>query len=130
MLWHSLLQTLLTLLSWSPADCLSWKDREALLLAEIASLAVADVIVLQEVDRLEAIAAALPEHTFLEGRGPGKQHGCVIFWRTSAFEKVDTFPLMLQCQKADRSLSSDLGSGGPAGRGVVPGRQDWRHPPN
>ncbi|WVQ97282.1 hypothetical protein IAU59_004393 [Kwoniella sp. CBS 9459] len=83
--WNVLAQTLVRRELFPGSDCLRWSDRKAMLLAELEHHASADVICLQECDRLKEFSSSLPHHAFVKGSGPGKQHGLVIFYRSSRF---------------------------------------------
>ncbi|WWC66121.1 uncharacterized protein I206_100021 [Kwoniella pini CBS 10737] len=83
--WNVLAQTLVRRELFPGSDCLRWSDRKAMLLAELEHHSQADIICLQECDRVKEYSTALPNHTPIKGSGPGKLHGLVIFYRTSKF---------------------------------------------
>lgn len=81
--WNMLAQTLVRRELFPGSDCLRWSDRKAMLQAEMEKHADADVICLQECDRLADMRAAVPDHEAIEARGPGKLHGLVVLYRTA-----------------------------------------------
>ncbi|OCF45310.1 hypothetical protein I317_00833 [Kwoniella heveanensis CBS 569] len=83
--WNVLAQTLVRRELFPGSDCLRWSDRKAMLLAELEQHASADIVCLQECDRLKEFSSSLPNHLHVKGSGPGKQHGLVIFYRSSRF---------------------------------------------
>ncbi|OCF54373.1 hypothetical protein L486_08287 [Kwoniella mangroviensis CBS 10435] len=83
--WNVLAQTLVREELFPGSDCLRWSDRRAMLLAELEHHSQSDIICLQECDRVKEYSSSLPQHTSVQGSGPGKLHGLVIFYRTSRF---------------------------------------------
>ena len=71
------------------SDCLKAAQREHMLYNEILSSA-ADIVCLQEVDRLEKLLPVIEgagySHTY--AAGPGKKHGCLIAYNKDKFTKV------------------------------------------
>ncbi|WVF70931.1 hypothetical protein IAT40_005726 [Kwoniella sp. CBS 6097] len=83
--WNVLAQTLVRRELFPGSDCLRWSDRKAMLSAELEQHGIADIICLQECDRLNEFSKSLPQHDYVKGSGPGKQHGLVIFYRSPRF---------------------------------------------
>ncbi|KLT45013.1 Endonuclease/exonuclease/phosphatase [Cutaneotrichosporon oleaginosum] len=81
--WNMLAQTLVRRELFPGSDCLRWSDRKAMLQAEMAKHASADVICLQECDRLGDMRGAVPGHAAVEARGEGKLHGLVVLYATA-----------------------------------------------
>ncbi|WVQ82539.1 hypothetical protein IAT38_004668 [Cryptococcus sp. DSM 104549] len=83
--WNLLAQTLVRRELFPGSDCLKWSDRKPLLLGEMEHHASCDIICLQECDKLKDLLAVLPNHSHVQGCGPGKLHGLVIIYRTDRF---------------------------------------------
>ncbi|WVR06125.1 hypothetical protein IAU60_003155 [Kwoniella sp. DSM 27419] len=83
--WNLLAQTLVRRELFPGSDCLRWSDRKAMLLAELEQHSSADIVCLQECDRLNDFLPALPRHAHVKGSGPGKLHGLVILYNKSRF---------------------------------------------
>lgn len=88
--WNMLAQTLVRRKLFPGSDCLKWKDRQEGLAAELKAYP-ADIICLQEVDRMDVILPQLePSLGFtyrqVAARGRGKSHGCVVLYREDKFE--------------------------------------------
>ncbi|EIW72340.1 hypothetical protein TREMEDRAFT_41666 [Tremella mesenterica DSM 1558] len=67
------------------SDCLKWSERKSLLLSELAYYASADIICLQECDRLNDLIISFPHHEAVQAFGHGKSHGLVTLYRRSIF---------------------------------------------
>ncbi|TDL28494.1 Endonuclease/exonuclease/phosphatase [Rickenella mellea] len=89
MTWNMLAQTLVRRELFPASDCLKASQREGMLFNEIIR-SNADVICLQEVDRLERLTPILESsgYSYAFAAGPQKKHGCLIAFRTAQFEKV------------------------------------------
>ncbi|WRT64419.1 uncharacterized protein IL334_001351 [Kwoniella shivajii] len=83
--WNVLAQTLVRRELFPGSDCLRWSDRKSMLLAELEHHSLSDIICLQECDRVKEYSTSLPQHIPIQGSGPGKLHGLVIFYRKSKF---------------------------------------------
>ncbi|KAG9011862.1 hypothetical protein FRB90_006960 [Tulasnella sp. 427] len=89
MTWNVLAQ--ITIRPWylPHNDCLKITERGALLPREVLTYNP-DIACLQEVDRLRKLRAKFRSagysHTFASG--PRKLHGCMIIWKSDAFDKV------------------------------------------
>ncbi|KZW00655.1 hypothetical protein EXIGLDRAFT_710983 [Exidia glandulosa HHB12029] len=88
--WNMLAQTLVRRELFPGSDCLKASAREPMTIAELTAHR-ADVLCLQEVDRLDKLLPPLHEagyaHTY--GAGPRKLHGCMILHRDALFDKID-----------------------------------------
>ncbi|CED84893.1 Transcriptional effector CCR4-related protein [Phaffia rhodozyma] len=87
MSWNILAQTLIRRDLFPGSDCLKWTDREQMLISELDAYA-ADIICLQEVDRLESLIPHIPTHKVTKAKGHRKRHGLVILHRDALFEKL------------------------------------------
>ncbi|ORX37437.1 Endonuclease/exonuclease/phosphatase [Kockovaella imperatae] len=83
--WNVLAQTLVRRELFPGSDCLKWGERKPMLLAELERHSSADIICLQECDRLKEFLPAMPDHSYIEAFGPNKKHGLLIFFRRSRF---------------------------------------------
>ncbi|KAH7100197.1 Endonuclease/exonuclease/phosphatase [Auriculariales sp. MPI-PUGE-AT-0066] len=87
--WNLLAQTLVRRELFPTSDCLKQSQRDPMTFAELL-VHNADILCLQEVDRLDKILpilnAAGYSHTYTAG--PRKLHGCMIVHRESHFEKI------------------------------------------
>lgn len=82
--WNMLAQTLVRRKLFPGSDCLKFKDRGDMLAQELQSYP-ADIICLQEEDRLSEINLNLPNLVLVQARGPGKLHGCTIMYDSTKF---------------------------------------------
>lgn len=112
--WNMLAQTLVRRTLFPGSDCLKWKDREAATLAEMKAYP-ADVVCLQEVDRIDLVLPNLPEgfrYSSVRANGPGKLHGLVILFREDRFrvkeKKVVNYDLSEISALDDSASPSDL----------------------
>ncbi|KAI5124636.1 hypothetical protein M0805_004245 [Coniferiporia weirii] len=89
MSWNMLAQCLVRRELFPTSDCLKAGQREGMLIEEITK-SNADIICLQEVDRLEKFGPALQsaDYAFTYSSGPRKKHGCIIAYREDVYEKV------------------------------------------
>ncbi|EIM92169.1 Endonuclease/exonuclease/phosphatase [Stereum hirsutum FP-91666 SS1] len=89
MTWNLLAQTLVRRELFPTSDCLKAHQRENMIYQEILSSG-ADILCMQEVDRLEKLkpflAQAGYEHTY--AAGPQKKHGCLIAFRKALFTQT------------------------------------------
>ncbi|KZT30491.1 Endonuclease/exonuclease/phosphatase [Neolentinus lepideus HHB14362 ss-1] len=89
MTWNLLAQCLVRRELFPNSDCLKAPQREHMIYLEIASRN-ADIVCLQEVDRLEKLFPVLESigysHTY--AAGPRKLHGSLIAYKKNLFEKV------------------------------------------
>ncbi|TFK57174.1 Endonuclease/exonuclease/phosphatase [Heliocybe sulcata] len=89
MTWNLLAQCLVRRELFPNSDCLKAPQREHMIYLEIATRN-ADIICLQEVDRLEKVIPVLESigyaHTY--AAGPKKLHGSLIAYKKDAYEKV------------------------------------------
>ncbi|KLO20260.1 Endonuclease/exonuclease/phosphatase [Schizopora paradoxa] len=89
MTWNMLAQCLVRRELFPTSDCLKAQQRQGMLHEEIRR-SDADIICLQEVDRLESLVPFLESlgysHTY--SCGPRKKHGCLIAYRAQVFAKV------------------------------------------
>ncbi|VDC01850.1 unnamed protein product [Peniophora sp. CBMAI 1063] len=89
MTWNLLAQCLVRRKLFPTSDCLKVNQRLNMTYEELLSPR-ADVICLQETDRLEKLLPVLDkagyDHSY--AAGPRKKHGCCIAWRRSIFSKV------------------------------------------
>ncbi|WWC58882.1 uncharacterized protein I303_101427 [Kwoniella dejecticola CBS 10117] len=108
--WNILAQTLVRRELFPGSDCLRWSDRKAMLLAELEYHSQADIICLQECDRVKEYSTSLPHHTPIKGSGPGKLHGLVIFYRTSKFFVRSTKLIHLDEEPLSHSRQEDDGA--------------------
>lgn len=88
--WNMLAQTLVRRKLFPGSDCLKWKDRQEGLAAELKAYP-ADVIALQEVDRMDVILPQLEpslgfKYAQVAAKGRGKSHGCVVLYREGLWE--------------------------------------------
>ncbi|KAI0304974.1 Endonuclease/exonuclease/phosphatase [Russula brevipes] len=94
MTWNLLAQSLVRRELFPNSDCLKSAQREDMVAMEILS-ANADILCLQEVDRLEklipVLEAAKYDHVY--AAGPRKRHGCLIGFRKDALKIRDQFVL-------------------------------------
>ncbi|KAH8120388.1 Endonuclease/exonuclease/phosphatase [Phellopilus nigrolimitatus] len=89
MSWNMLAQCLVRRELFPTSDCLKASQRENMIFHEITTSG-ADVICLQEVDRLEKLGPVLSSagYSFAYSSGPRKKHGCAIAFRTDVYKKV------------------------------------------
>ncbi|KZV77045.1 Endonuclease/exonuclease/phosphatase [Peniophora sp. CONT] len=91
MTWNLLAQCLVRRKLFPTSDCLKGGQRLAMTYEELLAPR-ADIICLQETDRLEKLLPVLDkagyDHSYASG--PRKKHGCCIAWRRNAFSKVDS----------------------------------------
>ncbi|KZT55970.1 hypothetical protein CALCODRAFT_337396 [Calocera cornea HHB12733] len=88
MTWNMLAQCLVRGELFPGSDCLKIKDREQMLAAEILNYD-ADIVCLQEVDRLDALLPRIHDtYDHIYASGPGKLHGCMLLYRRNRFEKL------------------------------------------
>ncbi|KAJ8702712.1 RNA exonuclease ngl2 [Pleurotus ostreatus] len=87
--WNLLAQCLVRRELFPSSDCLKSGTREGMLHDELLTQR-ADVLFLQEVDRLEKIEPLLTKAGYKHqyGAGPNKKHGCMIAY-TSGFAQLD-----------------------------------------
>ncbi|KAG6911894.1 hypothetical protein DXG01_000141 [Tephrocybe rancida] len=80
--WNLLAQCLVRRTLFPTSDCLKAGQREHMLYRELLSTQ-ADILCLQEVDRLEKILPALEKAGYAHhyAAGPGKKHGCLIAFK-------------------------------------------------
>ncbi|KZO98379.1 Endonuclease/exonuclease/phosphatase [Calocera viscosa TUFC12733] len=90
MTWNMLAQSLVRRELFPGSDCLKIKDREQMLSAEILHYD-ADIVCLQEVDRLNTLLPRLRDtYNNIYASGPGKLHGCMLLYRRSRFEEISS----------------------------------------
>ncbi|EPQ60717.1 Endonuclease/exonuclease/phosphatase [Gloeophyllum trabeum ATCC 11539] len=89
MTWNMLAQCLVRRELFPNSDCLKAAQREHMLYYEIASH-TADILCLQEVDRLEKLLPVLEalDYAYTYAAGPRKLHGCLIAYKKDKYEKV------------------------------------------
>ncbi|KAI0002109.1 Endonuclease/exonuclease/phosphatase [Russula vinacea] len=94
MTWNLLAQCLVRRELFPNCGCLKSSQREPMLYKEILS-ADADVLCLQEVDRLEKLIPVLEgaNYDHVYASGPGKKHGCLIGFRKDSLGIRDQFVL-------------------------------------
>ncbi|EJD55159.1 Endonuclease/exonuclease/phosphatase [Auricularia subglabra TFB-10046 SS5] len=87
--WNMLAQTLVRRELFPNSDCLKAAHRDPMTLDEL-TMYNADVLCLQEVDRLDKLLPPLRDAGYQDtyGAGPGKLHGCMILHREQLLEKV------------------------------------------
>ncbi|KAH9984669.1 Endonuclease/exonuclease/phosphatase [Russula compacta] len=94
MTWNLLAQCLVRRELFPNSDCLKAAQREHMAFKEILS-ADADILCLQEVDRLGKLIPVLEEakygHVYVAG--PGKKHGCLIGFRKDSLKIRNQFVL-------------------------------------
>ncbi|GFZ46087.1 hypothetical protein JCM24511_04333 [Saitozyma sp. JCM 24511] len=105
--WNLLAQTLIRRELFPGSDCLKWTDRKPMLQAEMGHYAAADVICLQECDRLDDLLSATPSHSHVKVSGPGKLHGIVILYRTPRFTVRSFRTIFLDDEELSPSLEGD-----------------------
>lgn len=91
MSWNLLAQCLIrSNLFPTSSKALKTSHREPMIHAEILSHS-ADIMCLQEVDRLEKLSSTLEQagYSFAYAAGPGKQHGCLIAYKQNKYSRVD-----------------------------------------
>ncbi|ETW86966.1 hypothetical protein HETIRDRAFT_99377 [Heterobasidion irregulare TC 32-1] len=114
MTWNLLAQCLVRRELFPVSDCLKGAQREHMIYREILS-PNADILCLQEVDRLEKLLPIIEsggyEHVY--AAGPRKKHGSLIAYRRGVFTKIKTHVLDFDtAQVRDKS-------GGDADRGCT-----------
>ncbi|KAL5535579.1 NGL2 [Sanghuangporus sanghuang] len=89
MSWNVLAQCLVRRELFPTSDCLKANQREGMLFEEITRSG-ADIICLQEVDRLERLGPALESanYAFTYSSGRRKKHGCIIAYKKDEFVKT------------------------------------------
>lgn len=90
MSWNLLAQCLIrSNLFPTSSKALKTSHREPMIHAEILSHS-ADIMCLQEVDRLEKLSSTLEQagYSFAYAAGPGKQHGCLIAYKQNKYSRV------------------------------------------
>ncbi|KAF8168012.1 Endonuclease/exonuclease/phosphatase [Crassisporium funariophilum] len=87
--WNLLAQCLIRRELFPTSDCLKVGQREPMIHAEILRQN-ADVVCLQEVDRLEVLLPALEKAGYghIYGSGPMKKHGCLIAFKNDLYSLV------------------------------------------
>ncbi|KAF9515632.1 hypothetical protein BS47DRAFT_1371989 [Hydnum rufescens UP504] len=90
MSWNMLAQILVRRELFPYSDCLRGSAREWMLLREILTYS-ADIVCLQEVDRLEKLIPPLKNagYSTTYAAGRGKRHGCMILHREPKLRKVN-----------------------------------------
>lgn len=110
--WNLLAQCLVRRQLFPASDCLKAGQREPVLHREILSHN-ADILCLQEVDRLEQLLPVLQKagysHHF--GSGPGKLHGCIIAYKAQRFSLVAE-KVVYYDEERVRTDGSELGQRG------------------
>ncbi|KAF8507186.1 Endonuclease/exonuclease/phosphatase [Russula emetica] len=108
MTWNLLAQCLVRRELFPDSDCLKSTRREHMLFKEILS-ADADILCLQEVDRLEKLIPVLEEANYghVYAAGPRKKHGCLIGFRKDLLAIRDQFILHYD----DIDIRNDHGTG-------------------
>ncbi|KAF8807491.1 Endonuclease/exonuclease/phosphatase [Phlegmacium glaucopus] len=89
MTWNLLAQSLIRRELFPTSDCLKAGQREPMIHEEILRQD-ADIICLQEVDRLDKLVPMLEKAGYAHhyGSGPGKKHGCMIAFKKNLFSMV------------------------------------------
>ncbi|KAK0208258.1 Endonuclease/exonuclease/phosphatase [Desarmillaria ectypa] len=87
--WNLLAQCLVRRELFPVSDCLKVAQREHMIYRELMSQD-ADILCLQEVDRLEKVLPVLDAASYSHhyAAGPKKKHGCLIAFKTSLYSKV------------------------------------------
>ncbi|KAF9015262.1 Endonuclease/exonuclease/phosphatase [Cyathus striatus] len=88
--WNMLAQCLVRRELFPTSNCLKAGQREGMLHLEVLSQD-ADILCLQEVDRLDKLIPKLEEagYTHKFASGPGKKHGCLIAFKTNLYKLND-----------------------------------------
>ncbi|KIK06907.1 hypothetical protein K443DRAFT_129486 [Laccaria amethystina LaAM-08-1] len=110
--WNLLAQCLVRRQLFPASDCLKAGQREPLLHREILSHN-ADILCLQEVDRLEQLLPVLQKagYTHHFRSGPGKLHGCIIAYKAQRFSLVAE-KVVYYDEERVRTDGSELGQRG------------------
>ncbi|KAG6845766.1 hypothetical protein H0H87_003820 [Tephrocybe sp. NHM501043] len=89
--WNLLAQCLVRRDLFPTSDCLKAGQREQMLYRELLSTQ-ADILCLQEVDRLEKILPALEKAGYAHhyATGPGKKHGCLIAFKEETYAMISS----------------------------------------
>ncbi|KII93561.1 hypothetical protein PLICRDRAFT_35787 [Plicaturopsis crispa FD-325 SS-3] len=112
-----LAQTLVRRSLFPFSDCLKAGQREHMIYQEILSHN-ADIMTLQEVDRLDKLLPVLSAagYAFTYAAGPSKKHGCLVAYRKSAYEAIGE--KMVQYDEQEVRQDNDSGSGERRRRGM------------
>lgn len=87
--WNLLAQCLVRRELFPVSDCLKAAQREHMIYRELLSQG-ADILCLQEVDRLEKVFHVLDAASYSHhyAAGPKKKHGCLIAFKSSLYSKI------------------------------------------
>ncbi|KAG6888679.1 hypothetical protein C0995_006669 [Termitomyces sp. Mi166 len=82
------------------SNCLKASQREQMLYRELLS-SQADILCLQEVDRLEKIIPALNKagYAYHYAAGPGKKHGCLIAFKEQLYTMISTKTILYDVEE-------------------------------
>ncbi|KAL0951070.1 hypothetical protein HGRIS_007808 [Hohenbuehelia grisea] len=112
MTWNLLAQCLVRRELFPTSDCLKAAQRESMLHSELLA-PKADILLLQEVDRLEKLVPILEKSGYSHqyGAGPRKKHGCLIAY-SAKFKQTDTRTIQYDEQevRSDGTESARRGS--------------------
>ncbi|KAG2159956.1 Endonuclease/exonuclease/phosphatase [Suillus bovinus] len=106
--WNLLAQCLIrSNLFPTSSKALKTSHREPMIHAEILSHS-ADIMCLQEVDRLEKLSPILEQagYSSAHAAGPGKQHGCHIAYKQNKYNRVDELVIEYDKQEVREDSSS------------------------
>ncbi|KAF5374954.1 hypothetical protein D9758_000191 [Tetrapyrgos nigripes] len=89
--WNLLAQCLVRRELFPTSDCLKAAQREHMLYRELVAQE-ADILCLQEVDRLEKLLPVLEKagYSYCYASGPRKKHGCLIAFKKDSYQELDT----------------------------------------
>ncbi|KAG6897346.1 hypothetical protein C0992_002272 [Termitomyces sp. T32_za158] len=106
--WNLLAQCLVRRDLFPTSNCLKAAQREQMLYRELLSTQ-ADILCLQEVDRLEKIIPVLNEAGYSHhyAAGPGKKHGCLIAFKEKSYTMISTKTVLYDSEEV-RSDGDDV----------------------
>ncbi|KAF9460805.1 Endonuclease/exonuclease/phosphatase [Collybia nuda] len=98
--WNLLAQCLIRRDLFPTSDCLKAAQREHMLYYELLEVD-ADIICLQEVDRLEKLLPILEKAGYAHhyAAGPGKKHGCLIAFKKKLYNVLASRPVEYDTQE-------------------------------